>query len=372
MTIENESPPTFFHYAFATKLVIRSIKTAIIVGTLLNIINQWDGLFGTTPIEWRSFLLTYLVPYLVSTFSGAMSAFQQSTSVATLQQEFAREKSLLSSYKCQLKELASLVETVNKNAKGVNSASKKRLLFVEDVATTAKHAAKTNEDLTQAAESSEDKLTSMIASFDGMCSFITALNAEIRHASTESEQVENTLKQFLNEFAHIARLANGIISISEQINLLALNATIEAARAGESGKGFAVVANEVKNLATKTKDNSSEIDNRLTSLSQTQDSLSKAIIRLNESMGKAQESTDNSQTGIKVSADEVSHAYSQVAANLNSVKNRLSKETNTMNQLAEDVAKLAEDTQKAITGSEKNIGLTQKAIAIIKALTIQK
>ena len=35
---------------------------------------------------------------------------------------------------------------------------------------------------------------------------------------------------------------------------MSLNASIEAARAGESGKGFAVVAEEIRNLATSTKD----------------------------------------------------------------------------------------------------------------------
>jgi hypothetical protein len=92
MTIETEAPPRFFQFAFATKLVIRSIKTAIIVGTILNLINQWEALFGDSSIEWRSLLLTYLVPYLVSSFSGAMSALQQSSSMTNLQKEIDREK----------------------------------------------------------------------------------------------------------------------------------------------------------------------------------------------------------------------------------------------------------------------------------------
>jgi hypothetical protein len=43
-----------------------------VVETILNLINQCDALFGPGPINWVKVLLTYLVPYAVSTY-GAVS-----------------------------------------------------------------------------------------------------------------------------------------------------------------------------------------------------------------------------------------------------------------------------------------------------------
>lgn len=56
----------------------RSLGAMLLVGTVLNLINQWDFYFGSAGIDpWRM-LLTYCVPFCVSTY-GAFSAFRSET-----------------------------------------------------------------------------------------------------------------------------------------------------------------------------------------------------------------------------------------------------------------------------------------------------
>lgn len=43
---------------------------AAIVGTLLNLINQWEAVTGTAAIDVPKLIMTYAVPYLVSSISA--------------------------------------------------------------------------------------------------------------------------------------------------------------------------------------------------------------------------------------------------------------------------------------------------------------
>ncbi|MBD9606038.1 methyl-accepting chemotaxis protein [Pseudomonas sp. PvR086] len=88
---------------------------------------------------------------------------------------------------------------------------------------------------------------------------------QIAGALNSTATVINTLGQRSQEIGGIVGV---ITAIAEQTNLLALNAAIEAARAGEQGRGFAVVADEVRNLASRTRQATDEISGMIQSIQQ--------------------------------------------------------------------------------------------------------
>ena len=61
-----------FSYWTSNGVPRRSSLVALLVGSVLNLINQGDELFRSDRINWAKLVLTYAVPYFVATY-GAVS-----------------------------------------------------------------------------------------------------------------------------------------------------------------------------------------------------------------------------------------------------------------------------------------------------------
>ena len=56
----------------SSALVLKALAVAILVGTILLVINQYDALFGNEPMRVIPAILTYIVPFVVF-LSGHLS-----------------------------------------------------------------------------------------------------------------------------------------------------------------------------------------------------------------------------------------------------------------------------------------------------------
>lgn len=93
-------------------------------------------------------------------------------------------------------------------------------------------------------------------------------NSRITKLAQQLVSTSSLMGKVNDESTNIGGILTTISAIAEQTNLLALNAAIEAARAGEQGRGFAVVADEVRSLAGRTQQATSEIRQMIEHLQQ--------------------------------------------------------------------------------------------------------
>ncbi|GMH43800.1 hypothetical protein BSKO_11734 [Bryopsis sp. KO-2023] len=74
---------SFFSLIAAEGTLARSAKVALIVGTILTLINQGGAICQGIPPVWWKVVLTYAVPYIVSTHGSVSARLSKSAHVQT-------------------------------------------------------------------------------------------------------------------------------------------------------------------------------------------------------------------------------------------------------------------------------------------------
>lgn len=117
------------------------------------------------------------------------------------------------------------------------------------------------------------------ATLSAMTNAITELADNINRVTEQALQANDSLTD-------IDTVATTVGDIADQSDLLGLNAAIEAARAGKEGRGFAIVAEEVRKLATTSKDYASDINETTAKVRELIGQLHRSITQVNEQSEK--------------------------------------------------------------------------------------
>ncbi len=187
----------------------------------------------------------------------------------------------------------------------------------------------------------------------------------VNNSSSEVQAVMNDLKMQINNLQQEAERIGDVVSvindIADQTNLLALNAAIEAARAGEAGRGFAVVADEVRKLAEKTQQSTSEIASVInkvrTDVMDTvanTDSASDAIARQSEDIA-----------GVSETFETIVDSVENVNGNMESIAAAMEEQTATTVEISESIKTVAKDASLMLNKSED---LSEATNLIVNAL----
>ncbi|HDI3148853.1 TPA: methyl-accepting chemotaxis protein [Vibrio cholerae] len=159
------------------------------------------------------------------------------------------------------------------------------------IAQSADDAALLTERTNRYADESKQTVTEAVNSVNGLVNQVSSMAETITRMSEDTKQITSVLQV--------------IGAIAEQTNLLALNAAIEAARAGEQGRGFAVVADEVRALASRTQQSTSQINDMLATLKTTTENVVKEMDSTRIHCEETAERTNHVMDSLNVVTDSV-------------------------------------------------------------------
>ncbi|HCH2707482.1 HAMP domain-containing methyl-accepting chemotaxis protein [Vibrio parahaemolyticus] len=193
---------------------------------------------------------------------------------------------------------------------------------------------------------------------------------ESLHSSIESASTQVT--QLSKESEAIGRVTEVIEGLAEQTNLLALNAAIEAARAGEQGRGFAVVADEVRMLATRTTQSTTEINGIINAIQRSTHTVVQEIEHSQSLAEQGAEHIDNAVTRLISTTEQIGSLNEQMAE-LAAAAEQQSHATQSINGLmagiTQSVEMVASNSQHA---SETSLQVKQQVTELNQQMAMFK
>jgi methyl-accepting chemotaxis protein len=266
------------------------------------------------------------------------AAFNRMSQVvfANLREQIAKSDLMVTSIREAIQQLSTSANSMMAIAAQQASGSTEQASAVQQATTTSEEIAVTARQVAENSQRVEAMaLRAGAASSNGKEAVEDALSG-MSALRDQVVSIAEAMLQLGENSQKIGGIVDLIDEISDQTNLLSLNAAIEAAGAGEAGKRFSIVANEVKRLAERTVDATTQIKNLIGQIQKATNS----TIMLTEEGTKGVDAANDLVARVSTELDHISAGVSETQSAASEIKLSTQQQTTASEQMAETIAEV--------------------------------